>query len=48
MTKFLYFQIKYTQGTVDNLIIARSYFAQAIKINPNNMRALYGLYLVRF
>ncbi|CAD5118556.1 DgyrCDS7244 [Dimorphilus gyrociliatus] len=40
-----YAEIKYTQGTADNLHIARSYFAQAIKINPNNMRALYGLYL---
>lgn len=26
--------------------IARSYFAQAVKLNPTNMRALYGMFLV--
>lgn len=43
-----YAEIKYTQGGLDNLTYARSYFAQAIKINPNNMRALYGLYLTTY
>jgi len=40
-----YADIKYTQGGVDNLEIARSYYSQALKMNPKNMRALYGLYL---
>lgn len=40
------FQIKYTQGGSDNLETARSYFAQACKLNPNNMRAQFGLLLV--
>ena len=26
--------------------LARAYFAQALKGNPNNMRALYGLFMV--
>lgn len=42
-----YADIKYTQGGVENLETARSYYSQALKINPKNMRALYGLYLVR-
>ncbi|XP_066156262.1 ER membrane protein complex subunit 2-like [Euwallacea fornicatus] len=41
-----YADIKYTQGGVENLEIARSYYSYALKINPKNMRALYGLYLV--
>lgn len=41
-----YADIKYTQGGVDNLEQARSYYSQALKMNPKNMRALYGLYLV--
>ncbi|KAL1491825.1 hypothetical protein ABEB36_012362 [Hypothenemus hampei] len=40
-----YADIKYTQGGFDNLEIAKSYYSQALKINPKNMRALYGLYL---
>ena len=40
------FQIKYTEGGENNLVMARSYFAQAAKLNPNNMRAQYGLLLV--
>lgn len=40
-----YADIKYTQGGVENLETARSYYSQALKINPKNMRALYGLYL---
>ncbi|GAB6029001.1 hypothetical protein CHUAL_004790 [Chamberlinius hualienensis] len=40
-----YAEIKYTQGGTENIELARSYFAQAVKMNPNNTRALYGLYL---
>ena len=38
--------IRYTMGGMDNIEIAKSYYAQAIKLNANNLRALYGLYLV--
>lgn len=38
--------IRYTMGGQDNIEIAKSYYAQAIKLNGNNLRALYGLYLV--
>jgi len=37
-------QIKYTQGDME---VAQKYFGQAIKLNSNNMRALFGYYLVR-
>ncbi|EEB17578.1 conserved hypothetical protein [Pediculus humanus corporis] len=37
--------IKYTQGGYDNLEIARSHYCLAIKLSPNNIRALYGLFL---
>lgn len=40
-----YAEILYTQGSVESLELGRSYFAQALKLNPRNMRALYGLYL---
>ncbi|CAG9769441.1 unnamed protein product [Ceutorhynchus assimilis] len=40
-----YADIKYTQGGVENLETAKSYYSQALKINPKNMRAIYGLYL---
>jgi len=40
-----YADIKYTQGGLDNMEIARSYYCQALKLNPKNLRALYGLYL---
>lgn len=40
------FQIKYTYGSTENMELARSYYAQAIKLCPNNIRALYGLFLV--
>nr|CAG4638705.1 EOG090X0CGE [Cyclestheria hislopi] len=40
-----YAEIKYTQGGSDNLEIARSYYAFAAKLNPNNVRAIYGLIL---
>uniref|UniRef100_A0A0K8TQ66 ER membrane protein complex subunit 2 n=1 Tax=Tabanus bromius TaxID=304241 RepID=A0A0K8TQ66_TABBR len=38
-------EIRYTMGGAENIEIAKSYFAQAIKLNSNNLRALYGLYL---
>uniref|UniRef100_A0A1B6GJS2 ER membrane protein complex subunit 2 n=2 Tax=Proconiini TaxID=565685 RepID=A0A1B6GJS2_9HEMI len=38
-------EIKYTQGGFENLELARSHYCMAIKLNPNNMRALYGLFL---
>jgi len=38
-------EIRYTMGGQDNIEIAKSYYAQAIKLNGNNLRALYGLYL---
>lgn len=41
-----YAEIKYSQGGFDNMELAKSYFAQAAKLNPNNIRALYGLLLV--
>ncbi|ELT97185.1 hypothetical protein CAPTEDRAFT_108309, partial [Capitella teleta] len=40
-----YAEIRYTQGGTENLLEARAYFSQAIKLNPNNIRALYGLFL---
>jgi len=40
-----YAEIKYSQGGFDNLLLAKAYFCQAIKLNPNNIRALYGLLL---
>jgi len=40
----LLLQIKYTQGDME---VAQKYFGQAIKLNSNNMRALFGYYLVR-
>jgi hypothetical protein len=33
-------QIKYTQGQFE---MAKSYYSYALKLNPNNIRALYGL-----
>lgn len=40
-----YAEIKYTQGGYDNLEIARSHYCLALKLSPNSMRALYGLFL---
>ncbi|KAG5670939.1 hypothetical protein PVAND_001168 [Polypedilum vanderplanki] len=37
--------IRYTIGGQENIEIAKSYYAQAVKLNGNNLRALYGLYL---
>ena len=38
--------IKYTQGGFEHMELAKSYYSQAAKLNPDNMRALYGLLLV--
>ena len=34
------------QGGIENIELAKTYYSQAIKLNSNNIRALYGLYLV--
>jgi len=41
-----FFQIKYTMGDADSMSMARSYYAQALKLNNKNVRALYGFFLV--
>ena len=45
----LYYQkfaeIKYTEGGFENLVLAKNYYCHALKVNPINMRALYGLVL---
>ena len=43
---FRYAEIRYTQGGVEHLEMAKVYYSHAIKLNPNNMRSLYGLLLV--
>lgn len=43
-----YADIRYTQGRYENLELAKAYYCQTLKLCPNNMRALYGLFLVRF
>jgi len=40
-----YAEIRYTQGGVEHLEMAKVYYSHAIKINPDNMRSLYGLLL---
>ncbi|XP_012286223.1 ER membrane protein complex subunit 2-like [Orussus abietinus] len=40
-----YAEIRYSEGGLANIDIAKTYFCQAIKLNPNNVRALYGLLL---
>ena len=40
-----YASIQYTINTPESLELARSYFSQALRLNPNNLRALYGLLL---
>ncbi|CAO1423311.1 unnamed protein product [Diamesa hyperborea] len=37
--------IRYSMGGIENIEIAKTYYCQAIKLNANNLRALYGLYL---
>ncbi|KAI8045418.1 ER membrane protein complex subunit 2 [Drosophila gunungcola] len=38
-------EIRYTMGGVENVETARTYYSQALKLNPHNLRALYGIYL---
>ncbi|KAM7534810.1 hypothetical protein Aperf_G00000113789 [Anoplocephala perfoliata] len=38
-------EIKYSEGGTENLELARAYFAHACRLNPMNVRALYGLLL---
>lgn len=38
-----YAEIRYTQGGYEHMEMAKSYYSHAVKLNPNNMRALYGL-----
>merc|ERR1711944_341654 len=40
-----YAEIRYTQGGVEHLEQAKVYYCHAIRLNSNNMRALYGLLL---
>lgn len=40
------FSFDQLQGGLENIEIAKTYYSQAVKLNPNNLRALYGLYLV--
>ncbi|KAF8787244.1 ER membrane protein complex subunit 2 like protein [Argiope bruennichi] len=40
-----YAEIQYTIGGLENMELARAYFAQSIKLNPRNMRSLYGFFL---
>ncbi|CAH1958244.1 unnamed protein product [Acanthoscelides obtectus] len=40
-----YADVKYTQGGLENIELARTYYYQAFLLNPRNMRALYGIYL---
>ena len=40
-----YAEIHYTIGNSDSIELSRKYFAQAYKLDPNNIRALYGLFL---
>ncbi|XP_017762568.1 PREDICTED: ER membrane protein complex subunit 2-like isoform X2 [Eufriesea mexicana] len=40
-----YAEIKYSQGGFENMELAKAYFCQAARLNPNNIRALYGLLL---
>lgn len=40
-----YAEIQYTIKTPDSLELARAYYAQAVKLKANNLRALFGLIL---
>ncbi|XP_028026259.1 ER membrane protein complex subunit 2-like [Bombyx mandarina] len=37
--------IRYTMGGIENLELAKLYYCQSVKLNPDNMRSLLGLYL---
>lgn len=41
-----YADIRYTMGGVENMELAKTYYCQALKLNPSNTRALLGLFLV--
>ncbi|KPI99487.1 Tetratricopeptide repeat protein 35-A [Papilio xuthus] len=38
--------IRYTMGGIDNMELAKTYYCQSLKLNPDNVRALLGLFLV--
>eukprot|EP00128_Syssomonas_multiformis_P007207 Colp12_sorted_trinity150504_noHs@11287 len=40
-----YAEVLYTQGTTEHVTLARKHFAQAVKLNPISVRALYGLFM---
>ncbi|CAH1183256.1 unnamed protein product [Phaedon cochleariae] len=40
-----YADIRYSQGGMENIELARTYYNQSYKLNPKNIRALYGSYL---
>jgi len=40
-----YADVRYTQGGYENLDLAKSYYSKAVALNPDNVRALYGLLL---
>jgi tetratricopeptide (TPR) repeat protein len=39
-----YAEVCYTQNTLESLEIARKYYCASLKLNPSNLRSLYGLY----
>ena len=38
-----YAEVSYTEGSTEGLELARKHFAAALKLNQDNVRALYGL-----
>ncbi|VDL76293.1 unnamed protein product [Nippostrongylus brasiliensis] len=40
--------IRYTHGGQENVELARAYYEQAVKLNPSDLRALYGIVIVCF
>lgn len=40
-------EIRYTMGGAENIELAKTYYLHAHRLNPKNLRVLYGLYLVR-
>ncbi|XP_013137715.1 PREDICTED: ER membrane protein complex subunit 2-like [Papilio polytes] len=38
--------IRYTMGGIENMELAKTYYCQTLKLNPDNLRALLGLFLV--
>ncbi|XP_035919706.1 ER membrane protein complex subunit 2-like [Anopheles stephensi] len=37
--------IRYTMGGIENIEMAKTHYCKAVKLNVNNLRALYGLFL---